>query len=155
MFTYDNDVNAPLNSRNSCTCWPQLGLGDTVNRLTPTSVSAFVNSSIVVACAGSVSICLIAIGCHVCVVQYVDNVDCLQFHTCVGPVSGGLICWGQNFYGQVRFMIRLRHGHLHWPRHTRCSWAMASPLLATLQNQCQESVALSLQSLQDTLTRVP
>ncbi len=155
MFTYDNDVNAPLNSCDSCTSWPQLGLGDTVNRLTPTRLSSFVNSSIVVACAGSVSTCLIAIKCHVCVVQYVDNVDCLQFHTCVGPVSGGLICWGQNVYGQVRFMTFLRHCRLHCPRHTRCSWAMAPPLLATLQNQCQESAVLSLQLLQDTLTRVP
>ena len=40
----------------SCTRLPQLGLGDTTDRLTPTRINALVNSTVVIAAAGAVSV---------------------------------------------------------------------------------------------------
>jgi hypothetical protein len=41
---------------------PQLGLGDTNNRFTPTRISALVNSTVVVATAGAVSVQFFVVG---------------------------------------------------------------------------------------------
>jgi hypothetical protein len=78
--------------------------------------------------------------CWMCAFPKAANADYLQYHTCVGTSSGGLMCWGNNDYGQVRswhYCMRV-HASCCAP----CSWATPATLGAQPLKQFPASAVL-------------